>query len=151
MKITIGIVATLCLVSSAWAGVIADSSLGTIGIGDVVIGDFEGGAANNTAGWSGIDDVYTINHPGGELTLDLNWNLASDIDLRLYEADEATYDSSYAVPGPEQITGDYPAGTYYALVDIWSGSPSSYELTVTPEPASLALLGLGALAFVRRR
>ena len=74
-----------------------------------------------------------------------------DIDLRLYADDESTVlATSYAVPGPEHIEGDYGAGTYYVLIDIWSGAPAPYELSYTPEPSSLLLIGLAGL-FLRRR
>lgn len=153
MKTTICIVTALCLVSTAWAGPIADSSLDILPLGGVFNGDFEGGAADNTTGWSGIDDVITIMHAGGELTLDLTWGNydLTDIDLRLYDAGESQVAYSYNVPGPEQITGDYAPGTYYAMVDIWSGDPQPYSLAYTPEPATLSLLGLGALVLIRRR
>ena len=151
MRKLVVLLGALAIATPAFAGPLADSSLATLELPSVFYGDFEGGTADNTAGWSGIDDVVTLNHPGGLLVLDLDWDLVPDIDLRLYADDESTVlATSYAVPGPEHIEGDYGAGTYYVLIDIWSGAPAPYELSYTPEPSSLLLIGLAGL-FLRRR
>lgn len=130
----------------------AEMSLGNVAFGSCVNGDNTG--ATDDFGWStGFgDDVWTIEHDGGEMILDLNWDGlpdGPDMDLQLYDVDEVRVAYSWNVPGPENITEDLPAGTYYALVDGYDGE-APYELCYTPEPASLLLLGVVGL-LIRRR
>ncbi|MFW6154456.1 MAG: PEP-CTERM sorting domain-containing protein [Planctomycetota bacterium] len=47
--------------------------------------------------------------------------------------------------------GDLYWSPYYTLTYVDSATQASYEGTLIPEPASLSLLGLGALALIRRR
>ncbi|MCK4660175.1 MAG: PEP-CTERM sorting domain-containing protein [Phycisphaerae bacterium] len=126
-------------------------SLGTLAPGDIANGDTTGHSNDfkyNRAG----DDIWALDHPGGTLDLSLAFDdTLIDLDMWLFDSAEVELDGAWETTSPEAITGDYPAGTYYVLVDGWEDSEGAYTLTYTPEPTSLALLVLGGLAVVRRR
>jgi hypothetical protein len=138
------------------AGTMADFSQGTLNPGDVVTGD----TSNYPNAWSGYgfsgydsgDGLFAINHPGGTLDLLLEFDDANyDFDMRLYDDTETFLEGSYLFSSPEQITADYPAGTYYVLFDDYNESAGgAFTLTYTPEPASLLLLAAAGLLLRRR-
>jgi hypothetical protein len=117
--------------------------------------DLDGGNGLPGGGsWNGGDDVYQLNWGGGAFNADLLFtNANGDIDLFLYDDDFATTElaSSETTTDNENINGTLAAGTYFLVVDGWSGASNAYTLNVTPEPASLCLLAMGAAVVIRRR
>jgi hypothetical protein len=123
----------------------------TLGGGDNLNGPNGIGAGS----WSGEDHVYQLNWGGGDINIDLLFtNANGDIDLILFGDNTGN-----VVLGSGQSTTDnenvnilgLAAGTYYIAVDGWQGDTNSYDLNVTPEPASIALLAMGAAVVIRRR
>ncbi len=117
--------------------------------------DVDGGNGVPGGGsWNGGDDVYQLNWGGGDINIDLLFtNANGDLDLFLYADDSGATElaSSETVDDNEGIVGTLAAGTYFIVVDGWSGATNSYDLNVTPEPASLCLLAMGAAVVIRRR
>lgn len=73
-----------------------------------------------------------MNHPGGLLDLRLSSGDSNQLDLILLgSCDPADCVAMpWLVGSDEQISGEFPAGTYYAVVDAfgWDGLPFSYTL-----------------------
>lgn len=138
--------------------------LGPLGPNSVVIGDTSDATDDNDGWdsgvhifdlWNGPDDVWALNWPGGSLEVGMTYesDIFFDLDLFLYEPGSLDSTGMYSIlnTGIESI--DYPAapaGTYYIVVDGYDGAAGPYELTVSPEPGTLALLGV-VLAVVTRR
>lgn len=137
--------------------------LGPLALNSSVNGDNTGSNDNNDGWfsgthvfdlWDGGDDVYALNWAGGDMTITLTYdNLFTDPDLFLYtpdNLDESTLDS-IANTGVDAVTllGAAP-GTYYVLVDTTAGAEGQYNVSVTPEPCTMMLLGLGGLMVARR-
>ncbi|MBK8268251.1 MAG: PPC domain-containing protein [Planctomycetes bacterium] len=103
----------------------------------------------------GNEVAYVINHAGGDLFVDLT-GLSTDLDLHLIDATglpSGGIDSSEGVSDEHVELLGAAAGTYYVVVDTFgaANAGSTFSLTYTPEPATLALLSLGALGLIRRR
>lgn len=129
---------------------------------DSVSGDTAGGGDNidgpngiAAGSWSGEDHVYQLNWGGGDINIDLLFtNANGDIDLILFDDNtgNSTVATSTTTDDNENINVvGLPAGTYYIGIDGWQGDTNAYDLNVTPEPASLALLAMGAAVVIRRR
>lgn len=135
--------------------------LGPLSNGSVVNGDTTGKADDNDGFesgihifdiWDGGDDVWLLNWLGGDMTVSLTSLGGSDNDLFIYSP--GSYDSSgdYSIVGAfDQVTLlGAAAGQYYINVDSTFFSEGPYQLAITPEPGSLALLGIGGLALIVR-
>ncbi len=156
--------ALLALTAPALADFSGQTILGPLALSSSVNGDNTGSNDNNDGWysgthvfdiWDGGDDVYALNWAGGDMTVTLTYdNIFADPDLFLYtpgNLDESTLDS-IANTGVDAVTmlGAAP-GTYYILVDTTAGSEGLYNVSVTPEPGTVMLLGLGGLMVARRR
>ncbi|MCA9251661.1 MAG: pre-peptidase C-terminal domain-containing protein [Phycisphaerales bacterium] len=123
----------------------------TLGGGDNLNGPNGIGAGS----WSGEDHVYQLNWGGGDINIDLLFsNVDGDVDLILFgdNTGNVVIDSGTSTDDNENINVlGLAAGTYYIAIDGWQGATNAYTLNVTPEPASLALLAMGAAVVIRRR
>lgn len=157
-------VAAITLGSTALADFSGQTILGPLSNGSSVNGNNTGASDDNDGWfsgahifdiWTGGDDVWRLNWGGGDLTVTLSYdNFFGDPDLFLYrpsDLDESALDSILNTGIDEVNLAGAPAGTYFVLIDTTSGNEGPYSLAITPEPGSLALLGLGALALLRRR
>jgi hypothetical protein len=93
-------------------------------------------------GDSGPEVIFELQHPGGALNLTLSSTDSDQLDLILLGGCDAA--NCWAMPwwvgSDEFISGDYPAGTYYVVVDAyaWNGLPYTFTLgAVCPGPADL--------------
>lgn len=150
--------------SAAQAGFAGQTILATLGPGSVVAGNTTGASDDNdgfTSGdhiffiWDGGDDVYKLNWPGGDLDLSLFYNApADDLDLFLYTPSSLDDSSDYGItnlsPDLVSLPGAAP-GMYFIVIDSTAGAEGPYTLQVSPEPATLALLGAGGLLLRMRR
>gem|GEM_PF-3280650 len=79
--------------------------------------------------------IHRIDHPGGLLSLVLSSSDSNQLDLILLGGCDqtSTLDMPWLVGSSESISGTYPAGTYYVVVDAfyWDGLPFTYQLDVT--------------------
>ncbi|MFA7330469.1 MAG: PPC domain-containing protein [Candidatus Delongbacteria bacterium] len=80
-------------------------------------------------GETGPESVYEMTHPGGLLTLRLSSSTSDQLDLMLLSACDP--DSCLAQPwlvgSDEIISGTFPAGTYYVVVDAYNWDGNSYD------------------------
>lgn len=151
--------------SAALAGFVGQVILGPLGPGSVVNGDTTGHTDDNdgfTSGdhfffiWNAPDDVWQLNWPGGDMNVQMTYdNTFYDLDLFLYEPGSYDDSGNYSIinSGIENISAPAaPAGTYYLVVDgPEAGDVGAYTISVTPEPATLGLIGLGVLGLISRR
>lgn len=153
----------LAATSAALADFSGQTILGPLNPGDSVNGSTIGASDDNdgwTSGdhfffiWNGPDDVWSIDWPGGDLAIEMTYdNSQVDLDLFLYTPGSLNDSGNYSIlnTGVENILEPAAApGTYYVVIDSESAG-GAYTLSVAPEPSSLALFGLAALAALRRR
>lgn len=164
LLVSAGIAFTISTTSSALADFSGQPILGPITLGSVVNGDTTGHSDDNdgfTSGfhffdiWLGGDDVWQLNWPGGDMHLQMTYDVfLGDLDLFLYEPSNLDDSSNYSIinTGVEDIgLAGAAAGTYYVVVDGAGFDEGPYTLAVTPEPGTLALLGLGLALAARSR
>jgi hypothetical protein len=156
--------AAMALVAPAMADFAGQTILGPLSSGSTVMGDTSMGSTDDNDGinsgthifylWEGPDDVYQLDWAGGDIELEMTYEpLVGDLDLFLYRPDSLDDSGDFSImnSGIENVSlPDAVAGTYYVLIDGAGTDSGAYTLSVLPEPASLALLGLG-LAYVARR
>lgn len=104
---------------------------------------------------TGPEDVYELNWAGGDLFIDLDiLSVGVDLDFFVYDSADplAPLDYAWTTADPETLEFlGLAAGTYYIRVDGYQGAAGEYSLLITPEPATLVLLGFGAVGLLRRR
>lgn len=163
--VTLALATSLALAASAAADFVGQPILGPITLGSSVSGNTTGHADDNDGWdsgihifdiWDGGDDVWQLNWAGGDMNLQLLYNPAPPVDLDMFLYEPGAYDSTgiYSIinTGVEEILYPAaPAGVYYINIDSPIGQEGAYTLNVLPEPATLALLALGACAVRRRR
>lgn len=138
--------------------------LGPISNGSVVNGDTTGHSDDNdgfSSGihifdlWDGGDDVWRFDWLGGPMVVELDYdNTFADLDLFVYRPGGLDDSGDYSIinTGHENVTiNSAAAGSYYIVIDSPAFQEGAYTLSVTPAPASLALLGMGGLLAGRRR
>ncbi|MFA7331368.1 MAG: T9SS type A sorting domain-containing protein [Candidatus Delongbacteria bacterium] len=85
-------------------------------------------------GEDGPEVLFAWDHTGGYIELTLASDAAEDLDMALLGSCDPLdcLDMPYAVGSEEVITGVYPAGTYYVVVDAYgyTGSDYSFDLTL---------------------
>ncbi len=115
-----------------------------------------GGAWRETYTWTNDPAFYQVagNGPGGLSTMDhgMHYAGAEGTNPRINNAYQMTVNLTGMAPTDKIFIG-VKTGLYNAGTNSYSGGAYSqgvYDLTITPEPCSLLLLGLGGL-FLRRR
>jgi hypothetical protein len=113
-------------------------------------GTFTQSAYNDSAWYSGIwadtmfgfggEDVLSVQVVDGETTLQGAMFLTDPIQIAPGESVVAAYLVTDQMPTVGGINGPMPLA-----------ASNGVEYTITPEPASMSLLGLGGLALLRRR
>ena len=88
------------------------------------------------SGESAPEVIYVLNHPGGLLDLSLSSEDSNQLDLILLgSCDPADcLAMPWLIGSSESISGVYPAGEYYVVVDAfnWNGLPFSFALRSGP-------------------
>ncbi len=84
--------------------------------------------------------IFAIDHPGGPLHLELSSSDSEQLDLVLLgSCDPADcLAMPWLIGSSETISGDYPAGMYYAVVDgfQWDGQPFTFSLSRLDSPTA---------------
>ncbi|MEM8526822.1 MAG: PPC domain-containing protein [Bacteroidota bacterium] len=83
-------------------------------------------------GWTGGESVFEFTTTGGQVTIDLMVNVDLDLFL-LDDCDPVNNEIARSTNGStndEMITANLAAGTYYIMVDGFSGSAGSYTLNL---------------------
>jgi hypothetical protein len=148
--------------SNALADFSGQTILGPLSNGSIVSGSTLGASDDNDGFdsgihifdiWDGGDNVYLLNWLGGDMTVTLDSLGGSDNDLFVYSpgALDSTGDYSIVAEHDEVILLGAAAGDYYINVDSTFFSEGDYDLAITPEPATLGLLGVGLMLGGRRR
>jgi hypothetical protein len=83
-------------------------------------------------GETGPEVIYELNHSGGFLTIQMSSGTTEDLDMVLLGSCDPLdcLDMPYAVGPNETISGTYPAGTYYVVVDAWNWTGAAYTYTL---------------------
>ena len=141
------------------------SAANYLGGDDQLLADREiaqgGGSAADGTSW----DSYLMKQGGTTVYEDLSWNTAGSVYQRIwqctptvedggyyFDSDLLAIDLGYAGGGAAPQALDYdPAGNGVAVNNYIPGSGPEPPTPEVPEPATMSLLGLGALAMVLRR
>ena len=129
--------------------------------GDYVIGDdvvwaqrtiAQGGgtAPEDSTGW----DNWMFNQSGFVTYEDLTWSTAGFVYQRVFEGTPADqtwyYESGLVALNTGYIGGGQPPQDFF-LDNVSSGVQPTIQIDAVPEPATMSLLGLGALVMAIRR
>lgn len=158
--LSLAIVAALPAV--ARADFVGQPIVGTLGNGSVISNSTLGKADDNDGFdsgthifniWDGGDDVFKLIWPGGDMVVSLTSLGGSDNDLFIYRPTDLNSSGDYSIVGAFDSVTILAAdpGTYYINVDSTFFSEGGYEMTVTPAPGSVPLLGTGMVLAARRR
>ena len=76
------------------------------------------------------------------------WRVAGYTSLDIWSADESV---TPTLSLKDQVTGSLDPGLWTVEVYVEGGNLNTGSFTVVPEPATIAILGLGALSLIRRK
>jgi hypothetical protein len=110
---------------------------GVIECGETVTGDNSMSVGDQWqdycfGGEDGPEVLYSFDHAGGFIEITLASDAAEDLDMALLGSCDPLdcLDMPYAVGSAETLSGVYPAGTYYIVVDAWGYTGSDYSFTL---------------------
>lgn len=113
--------------------------------GETVVGESGMSVGNSWdtycfAGEDGPEVLFTFDHAGGYIEIGLSSDAAEDLDMALLGSCDPLdcLDMPWAVGSEEAISGVYPAGTYYIVVDAYAYTGSDYSFNLSlfcgPDP-----------------
>jgi hypothetical protein len=118
---------------------------------DTGAGPFENDGASNfsVGGWSAqlINPGYSLLAGPTTNTITYDWHFAGDITQSV-NVDLFLYDSGSLIGSARFL---FSNGEFLAITDVRDASGVKYDRTPVPEPAVLALMGIGLLGFGVRR
>jgi len=146
-----GLIAGLVTASASGATVAPGNSAGTLTVGALSMGTgtvltYDLNAANHTVG-SGINDEILVN---GNLTLDGTINLTNLTNLSAGTYTLLHYTGNLTNNGL-LIGSNFGSSTGQEYAIAIDSAGKNVNLTVTPEPGSLALVGAGTVGLLLRR